>query len=53
MFGIGFLVNVSGGHNPAAIIPLAGAGVALGALLVEAIAFPLRRWRGRREAETP
>jgi drug/metabolite transporter (DMT)-like permease len=50
-FGIGFFVELRGADNSNGVLQIVGLGVAAGALLVEAIAFPLRRRRCRREAE--
>lgn len=46
-FGVDFAVNLGGPDSPALIIPLIGFGVALGALLVEAIAFVAGMVRSR------
>jgi hypothetical protein len=50
-FGIGFFVELSGADNSNVILQIIGLGVAAGALLVEAIAVPLRLIRRRRAAE--
>ena len=49
-FGSGLVVNVRGADNSNGVLEIIGLGVAAGAVLVEAIAFPLRRRRRRREA---
>ena len=50
-FGTELVVQLGGPDSPMLVIPLIGFGVAVGALLVEAVAFPLRRRRRRREAD--
>jgi hypothetical protein len=49
-FASGWLIGPSGPDNPGLVIPLIGYGVAAGALLVEAIAFPIRLIRRARSA---
>ena len=48
--GFWLLGGPSGPDNPRLIYPLAGLGAAVGALITEAVAFPVRRLRWRRAA---
>jgi hypothetical protein len=50
-FGAEFVLRLGGPDSPALVIPLIGFGVALGALLVEAIAFAAGRIRRRKARE--
>lgn len=50
-FGTGYVTDVRGADNPAIMYPLIGLGVAIGALLVEAIAIVVRltKWLRTRQ----
>jgi len=47
---LGMFGGRHGPHDPALLLPLLGLGVAAGALIVEAIACPIRMLRRRRAA---
>ena len=44
-FGAGYVTDVRGADNPGIIYPVIGLGIAIGALLVEAISFAVRMIR--------